>query len=245
MPLGSDKSRSPEIDRFGVYLRYGVVLPENGELKFNPYRAEDGRYDFAPGHGTLSPRAHSGGTIAATAMAERSQVGGSAWRGPKRPYPPRVPRSPVVRNRPAGLSDSMIASAQAAQRRYGVPASITIAQLGLESAWGKHMSPGSNNPFGIKARPGEPFVTVDTLEQDRNGRVYRITAKFRKFRSLDEAFDAHAQLLAGPRYAHARSGRNAEEFAYALTGVYATDQQYGAKLKTLMRRHGLEALDSP
>ncbi|MBW8753428.1 MAG: glucosaminidase domain-containing protein [Sphingomonadales bacterium] len=126
-----------------------------------------------------------------------------------------------------------------------MPTSVTLAQFGLESAWGRRMPPGGNNPFGIKARPGEPFVKVDTWEQDRQGRTYRIEAKFRVYASLEEAFEAHAQLLQRSAYATARAARTADDYADALTGVYATDRQYGAKLKTLIRQHGLNAFDLP
>lgn len=230
---------SREVERFGFYLRYGLVLPDDErESKFNPYRADDGRYDFAPGNGTLPPRKRSSDRVAMAAGVQKPAATGSEWQGPVRPYPPAKPQQPV-RRRPAGLSDDIIAAAQVAQSRYGVPASVTLAQFGLESGWGRRMPPGSNNPFGIKARPGEPFVTIDTLEQDRHGRVYRIKAKFRKYRSLNEAFEAHAQLLQQPAYVRAQSARTAEEYADALTGVYATDRQYGSKLKALIHQHGL------
>ena len=47
--------------------------------------------------------------------------------------------------------DAVIRAAQASQTRWGIPASVTLAQWALESAWGSRMPPGSNNPFGIKA----------------------------------------------------------------------------------------------
>ena len=142
-----------------------------------------------------------------------------------------------------GITNSVVAAARKAQRDYGVPASITIAQYALESGWGHHMPPGSNNPFGIKARPGEPFVETNTWEQDRHGRKFVVKARFRKFDSLDEAFTAHAQLLRRPAYARAQAARSSADYADALTGVYATDHQYGNKLKTIIRHHGLEGYD--
>ena len=65
----------------------------------------------------------------------------------------------------------IIAAAREAQRKWKIPASISLAQWALESGWGRHMPPGSNNPFGMKARPGDPFVTVRTREQDRDAMV--------------------------------------------------------------------------
>jgi len=131
----------------------------------------------------------------------------------------------------------IIAAAREAQRKWKIPASISLAQWAVESGWGKHMPPGSNNPFGMKARPGDPFVTVRTREQDRDGHDYFIQAAFRKFTSIADAFDAHGALLNKPVYAKAREALpDPDKFADALTGVYASDRGYGKALKAVM--HG-------
>ena len=144
------------------------------------------------------------------------------------------------------LTDDVIKAAQASQQTWRIPASITIAQWALESGWGRHMPPGSNNPFGIKARAGQPFVEVPTAEFI-DGRRVIVRAKFRKFVSLAEAFDAHAELLAtSPRYATARTFENdPAKFADALTGVYATDPNYGTQLNSIMSGHHLRQYDRP
>jgi hypothetical protein len=127
------------------------------------------------------------------------------------------------------------AAAVASQTRYGIPAEVTFAQWKLESGSGRHMPKGSNNPFGIKAGKGQPSVSAATIEVI-NGKAVHVIANFRKFASLQEAFDAHASLLANDsRYAGARShANNPGAFADALTGVYATDPAYGSKLKSIM-----------
>jgi hypothetical protein len=130
---------------------------------------------------------------------------------------------------------SALQAAKAAQDKYGIPASVTLAQFALESGNGAHMPAGSNNPFGIKAKAGQPYVEAQTNEFI-NGKMERVTQKFAKFDSLSDAFDAHAKLLAtSPAYASARSHENdPKAFANALTGTYATDPQYGAKLNSIM-----------
>lgn len=126
-------------------------------------------------------------------------------------------------------------AAAAAEKKYGVPAAVTLAQYKLESGNGAHIPAGSNNPFGIKAVGNQPFVTAMTPEFE-NGKWVRKPQNFRKFDSLADAFDAHAKLLAtSPAYAKARATTNANDYADALTGVYATDPNYGAKLKSIMR----------
>lgn len=137
----------------------------------------------------------------------------------------------------------IIEAAQRAQRRYGVFASITLAQWALESDYGRHVPPGSNNPFGIKARTGQPGVETATHEF-RAGTYYRVTQTFAKFPTVADAFDAHAELLATSHYYdHARRAKCPADYATALTGVYATDPHYGAKLISIMSVHKLTQFD--
>jgi len=141
----------------------------------------------------------------------------------------------------AKIDPKVIEAAQASERKYGIPASISLAQFGLESAWGKRMPPDSFNPFGIKAVGDQPAVKVRTREVDKFGRSYYINAPFRKFKDFTEAFDQHGKLLGTrPQYAKARKCLpDIEAFAHALTGVYATDPKYGEMLCTIMRQSKL------
>jgi hypothetical protein len=132
--------------------------------------------------------------------------------------------------------DDAWAAAVASERQYGIPAKVTFAQWELESGSGKHLPPGSNNPFGIKAVGNQPSVGAWTTEVDANGASHRVFAQFRKFDTLADAFAEHARLLAtSPRYANARQFANdPDRFADALTGVYASDPGYGTKLRALI-----------
>jgi flagellum-specific peptidoglycan hydrolase FlgJ len=135
---------------------------------------------------------------------------------------------------------NVIQAAKSSMNSWKVPASVTLAQWALESSFGKHMPPGSNNPFGMKAAPGYPYVTATTKEVI-NGKEITVEARFRRFSSMDEAFDAHGRLLATrPAYAKAmKVAGNPDSFADALTGVYATDPRYGQKLKKIMTTYKL------
>jgi Mannosyl-glycoprotein endo-beta-N-acetylglucosaminidase len=141
---------------------------------------------------------------------------------------------------PSDVADAAIAS----RRRWTVPASVTVAQWAVESAWGASMPPGSNNPFGIKAVGDQPAVESPTREVV-NGDNVTITARFRAFESLSQAFDEHGRLLAtAPVYKDAmRQKDNPDAFADALTGVYATDPNYGFTLKWVMENYGLSQYD--
>jgi flagellum-specific peptidoglycan hydrolase FlgJ len=140
--------------------------------------------------------------------------------------------------------DDVIAAAQESQRKWGVPASVTLAQWALESNYGKNMPPGSNNPFGIKAMPGQPSVETGTKEEV-GGNMISTKALFRKYGSLTEAFDDHGRLLATSRhYTKAmEQSNNPDKFAEALTGVYATDSKYGEKLKRMFIDNNLYQYD--
>jgi hypothetical protein len=139
------------------------------------------------------------------------------------------------------LPPPVIEAAEASQKRWSVPAPVSLAQWVVESAWGASMPPGSNNPFGIKAVENQPAVETETHEVV-NGETIAITAKFRVFLSIAVAFDEHGRLLASSsHYTTAMQQKdNPEAFADALTGVYATDPDYGMKLKWVMQNYNLE-----
>lgn len=142
------------------------------------------------------------------------------------------------------LAAQVTDAAIAARNKWGVPASVCLAQYGLESGWGKKVT-GTFNYFGNKW-DGVGTYTVDNTHEEVNGEMIPIKDKFKNFSSLEEAFDFHGQLLAThSAYTHAMTLKdNPEAFANALTGVYATDSQYGTKLIQIMRGSGLEKYDT-
>lgn len=142
------------------------------------------------------------------------------------------------------LPPDVIEAAKISRKRWGIPASITLAQWVVESAWGAAMPPESNNPFGIKALESQPAVESETREVI-DGKVVMVTARFRRFASVSEAFELHGQLLStgSPYRAAMDAVKDPDRFADALTGVYATDPQYGATLKWVMENYRLKQYD--
>lgn len=141
------------------------------------------------------------------------------------------------------IPPNVVVAAVLAHHKWEVPASVSIAQWALESGWGRHVPPNSNNPFGIKASMTDPHVEAWTTEV-YNGRTVRIMARFRKYASLAQAFDAHGQLLS-TKYPRAMAcASNPLAFAYALTGRYATDPKYGSKLVQIMKQYKLLQYDA-
>ena len=138
----------------------------------------------------------------------------------------------------------VIDAARTSWKRWGIPASITLAQWIVESAWGSAMPPDSNNPFGIKALDAQPAVESETREVI-DGKVVTVTARFRRFDSLADAFEFHGQLLSkgSPYHAAMEVAKDPDRFADALTGVYATDPQYGTTLRWVMDNFNLRQYD--
>lgn len=146
----------------------------------------------------------------------------------------------------APVPAEIVAAARGAQRRWKIPASLSLGQWALESGRGAHEPPGSHNPFGIKAKPGVPGVTVDTREEDAAGHSYFVRAAFAKFPSEAAAFDAHAELLATAHcYARFRAylPHDIQAACNALVGVYATAHNYGAVLWQVIRGSGFTRYD--
>lgn len=135
-------------------------------------------------------------------------------------------------------------AAVASKLKWSVPASVTLAQWAVESAWGASMPPDSNNPFGIKAVGDQPAVESATREVV-GGENITMQAKFRKFASVTEAFDLHGRLLATAAvYKPAMALKDdPEAFADALTGVYATDPLYGKTLKYVISTYNFGVYD--
>jgi flagellum-specific peptidoglycan hydrolase FlgJ len=110
-------------------------------------------------------------------------------------------------------------------------ARLTIAQWALESGWGEHQ-PG-NNPFGIKARPGEPFTRKMTQEF-ANGAIKFVAQDFAAYPSLDAAFTRHAQLVTSGPYRAAwkqfQMDGNYAEFVAGIAKHYATAPNYAASV---------------
>lgn len=134
-------------------------------------------------------------------------------------------------------------AAQHSQRRWGVPAAVTLAQWALESAYGRYLS-GTHNPFGIKATYGEPGRMVTTWEV-YNGRKVVLQARFRNFATIEDAFNHHGAMLMNPRgyYTRAHGYAKSATWRHFIRAIspphrpaYATDPAYARKLEAMVDR---------
>lgn len=133
-------------------------------------------------------------------------------------------------------------AAEEAQRKYGVPAAVIMAQAALETGWGKSTM-GGYNLFGHKGVGPAGSVIKRTWEVV-NGQTVDINAKFRKYHNFHEAVAEHGKWFHNGYYSKAVNNyaryHDPERFARDITGIYATDPAYGSKLISLMRQYKLK-----
>jgi flagellum-specific peptidoglycan hydrolase FlgJ len=170
------------------------------------------------------------------------------------------PATPYRRHRPAprttpatatstqqAFINAIAPGAMATQRRYGVPAAVTIAQAIDESGWGQSMlATNDHNLFGIKGT-GPAGSDMQPTEEYENGQWVTTNAPFRVYHNFAQSIEDHGQLLAtSGYYTQAMADRTSPDaFANALTGVYATNPEYGADLVNLMQQYNLYRYDAP
>ncbi len=133
----------------------------------------------------------------------------------------------------------------------GIDPKLMVAQAALETGWGRHMITGDDqcpsfNLFGIKAdrRWSGDSVTITTTEF-REGVPMKERADFRAYPDYEASFrDYVAFLETNPRYREVLSVADQPEvFADKLQEAgYATDPNYGAKIRQIMNRDSLMTL---
>ncbi len=140
--------------------------------------------------------------------------------------------------------ESLIEGAQATHKKYGVPASVSIAQAILESGWGKK-APG-NNLFGIKDDKSWQGECIDVPTHEYiNGKKVAVTCKFRAYPSFSESIEDHGKFLAeNKRYHEAFECNTGAGFAKAIAKAgYATDTSYANLLCSLIAQNNLQKYD--
>jgi flagellum-specific peptidoglycan hydrolase FlgJ len=143
---------------------------------------------------------------------------------------------------------TVAAAARTSQRRYGVPASVVIAQAVLETGWGtSELARTARNYFGMTCGPngGGPiatgcFVGTDRV-CDRNG-CWPSAASFRVYRTMADSFADHGrQLKTNRRYKSAYKARSkpATFVKRMARAGYATDPGYAQRVIAIMNKYKL------
>lgn len=137
--------------------------------------------------------------------------------------------------------------------KYGIPASVTIAQAILETGWLRTNTPSSRkmiyaakNLFGIKGVGPAGHVEIPTYEHI-DGRTVLVKAKFRAYHSYAESFEDHTKLLTNSRYyADALKYRgDPQRYIREVAKNYATDPNYADKIWSIVTRYNLTRFDRP
>lgn len=152
--------------------------------------------------------------------------------------------------KPADFIAAIGPSAQESAHITGIPASFTIAQAALESAWGEsELAKQAFNLFGVKAdKAWTGNVLYLPTKEFMQGKWVTVTAAWRKYPGWLASINDRAKFFAvNPRYHLAMTGkRSGDDFArqIALAG-YATDPRYAEKLCQIIRQYKLDQYDLP
>ena len=222
-----------------------VPGPAGGQQKAAPTEQAAGATSAQGGASAQAP------TFGAAVIPGLQDVTGAATGIPQAQSSPNYARNqqPTAQVADTATQQAFISAiapgAVAAQRHYGIPAAVTIAQAIDESGWGQsELATQDNNLFGIKGTGPAGSVQRPT-EEYQNGSWVATTASFRVYHSVAESIADHSRLLAtGESYKRAMANRQAPDaFANDLTGVYATDPNYGASLIAIMKLYNLYRYD--
>lgn len=131
--------------------------------------------------------------------------------------------------------------AKAEQERFGIPASISLAQGILESDNGNSsLAKKNNNHFGVKCfshycKKGHCSNFTDDSHKDF----------FRKYNSAWDSWRAHSIFISNGRYKKLkRYGKDYKKWAYGLKRLgYATEQFYAEMLIDKIEKYNLDFYD--
>lgn len=147
-------------------------------------------------------------------------------------------------------------------KKSGILPSISLAQFILESGYGKsELAQNANNVFGMKKSlsgntwsgstwDGKSTYTKKTKEDDGTGKLYTITADFRKYKDIETSIADHSAYLNGAkngsklRYAGLKGCTDYKKAAKIIKdGGYATSTTYVSKLCSIIEKWKLTQYD--
>lgn len=154
----------------------------------------------------------------------------------------------LVGNKSLGISPEDFISMYAPiamnqQRKYGIPASVTLAQMAYESGWGQSpLARNGNNFFGIKAsrtwiKEGKPYSLHD---DDKKSEA------FCNYNSALESVEHHSSLLLSDRYKRCRKYSETDYHNWLLSikaAGYATSSKYVQSCERIIRNYRLYLYD--
>jgi len=124
-------------------------------------------------------------------------------------------------------------------RRYGIPASVTLAQGIIESADGKSMlSKTANNHFGVKGEYNGQFVRADDDKPNE---------KFKKYDNVGQSYEDHSKVLMADRYQKYTKNLSPDDYKGWAKGIkaggYATSGTYVNTIVSVIEGANLQKYD--
>lgn len=154
--------------------------------------------------------------------------------------PIAAPMEPSAKADPIKYIKRYAKRAQVDHKKYGVPASISLAQGIVESRCGTSlMAVLSNNHFGMKCNSKHHRGCCRKYKDDSNN------DSFIDFKSPELSWDRHAKLVTTGRYARLKKyGNDYRQWAYGLKKAgYATDKTYAQKIVSIIEKYRLYEYD--
>lgn len=129
-------------------------------------------------------------------------------------------------------------------KRYGIPASVILAQGILESSNGQsQLAQNENNHFGIKA-------TASWLNSGGKYALYtddRPNEKFCKYDTVSDSYEHHSQFLKNNKRYSQCFNLSPDDYKGWAKGIeragYATGGGYASSLQSIIERNGLQKYD--
>lgn len=124
-------------------------------------------------------------------------------------------------------------------RRYGIPASVTLAQGIIESANGKStLAETANNHFGVKGTFNGAYVVANDD---------KLNEKFKKYDNVGQSYEDHSKVLMASRYQKYVSSLSPDDYKGWAAGIkkggYATDSNYVSTIVGVIEGNNLQKYD--
>ena len=139
--------------------------------------------------------------------------------------------------------DTYAVIAMEQQRKYGIPSSVILAQMALESKWGtSDLARLHNNFFGIKCSKkwldsGKPYACQDDDKPNE---------KFCSYNNVLESIDDHSRLLKSKKYkkCHKYKDDDHHNWLRAIkSSGYASDKNYVSSCESIIKKYRLYLFD--
>jgi hypothetical protein len=156
---------------------------------------------------------------------------------------------------PSFITQEMVAGALNCQEVYGYPASVTVAQIILESGFGSYGSGGSQNEgltrlaytscnlFEMKGTGTAGSVNVSDDEIKHLGEAVPSGVLYRAYYTYSESIEDRSQFLKD-NYSDILIGiKDADDFALCMASRWSAEKDYGLNLLSVMQTYDLYRLD--